>query len=940
MGIPASEPKIARFGVFEVDLAGGLLTRQGRRVRIGSQPFQVLALLLARPGEIVTREELRQELWPNGTFVDFDGSLNSALKKLRAALDDNPKAPNFIETVPRRGYRFIVPIGVVNSPTKGALDAAGEEGLAAFASEIVQPRNPWLRRQAVAFATFLLLAVPGFLILTHRGSLPQLIHGQSTAQTVPRRRSLAVLEFHNASGRSDEAWFSTALAEMLRTELGAADKLRVVPGEAVEEIRLASPWSGTDSLTPETTSRIGKALSSDLLVLGSYEVLGKPRTETVRVDFRLQNARTGEILYAGSETGSSGRFFGLVASIGAVLRHRLGLPLVQESEEADVLSSLPADPEAVRIYTLGLQRMREYDLVTARDLFLQAEKIAPDFPSVHLMLAQAWRALGFDPKARTEAKKAFDLSANLPPAEKLLIEGVYYETVKEGDKAASAYRALYALHPDSVDDAERLIVVLNAAGRREEALAVVKQLRGLAPPTSEDPRIDFWEAKLISYTNARAARPLLDKAVAESETRGQKLLYARFRLEQCLGLVYSDHPQAARASCEEAYRIFLSTGNRLMAADALRIMGDRRGSQGDFDGAVDSYKQALAMLHTLSEHEKTGAVLNNMAVAVENQGRIAQSEVLFQEARRNFEECGDALNAAVAVGNIGDILMAQGNLQGAEKKYDAARDMLRTVNPAGIGYVLSSLAQVRLLEGDIARARHYANQALEVVRKKGDPMATSQAEALLGDVFMAGGDLPAARQEYQSALEVRKNLGDKSIMAQSRAELAVVSMEEGKPSEAEAALRDSLVEFQSEKAAPNEIQTETDFARLLLMQKKLGNARKVISQAAVMSRTSHDPALTLPVAIQDARVKIALLASARGSKPDISDPDQELQRVIFAAKRLGYYGIECDARLALGELELRVTPAAGRAHLRMLAEESHLRGMNLISRKAEELLKP
>src|SRR5690349_4151391 len=98
--------KVARFGVFEVDFERFLLKKGGLRVRLQDQPFQVLELLLNRPGEIVTREEIRQELWPDNTFVEFDGGLNTAIKKLRTALNDSAETPRFIETVPRRGYRF------------------------------------------------------------------------------------------------------------------------------------------------------------------------------------------------------------------------------------------------------------------------------------------------------------------------------------------------------------------------------------------------------------------------------------------------------------------------------------------------------------------------------------------------------------------------------------------------------------------------------------------------------------------------------------------------------------------------------------------------------------------------------------------------------------------------------------------------------------------
>src|SRR5215831_8190596 len=110
MGLEKQLAEIVRFGVFEVDLRAGELHKQGKRIKLQDQPFQVLAVLLQRSGEVVSREELRQQIWPEDTFVDFDNSLNTAINKLREALGDSADNPRFIETLPRRGYRFLAPV--------------------------------------------------------------------------------------------------------------------------------------------------------------------------------------------------------------------------------------------------------------------------------------------------------------------------------------------------------------------------------------------------------------------------------------------------------------------------------------------------------------------------------------------------------------------------------------------------------------------------------------------------------------------------------------------------------------------------------------------------------------------------------------------------------------------------------------------------------------
>ena len=945
MSVPTTS-RLLRFGLFEVDLENARLTRKGVRIRLQEQSFRILGMLLDRAGQIVTREELRKDLWPTGTYVDFDGSLNAALKRLRSALDDDADNPRFIETVPKRGYRFIAPVTLEDHPvaTESEISLPLPLPVAQYqppANLHTPPPHFWNRRWgAVLGAVVVMTAMTALIILRKRAAAPPVPSPQPTVDLGTLRRSVTVLDFQNASGRPSDVWLSTALAEMLRTELGAGGKLRVVPGENVAQFRKSSPWSETDSLSPQTASRVGKALDSDLLVLGSFAALGEPQTGTVRVDFRLQDAQTGEILYEGAETGSENQFFGLVAKVGVALRERLGLPMITESEEAGVVSSLPSDPDANRFYSLGLEKLRNYDDAAAKDLFLQAEKLAPRFPLVHLMLFRTWGALGYDQRAKHEIKIAYQLSAGLPETDKLQVEGAYFGSLKDMDRATTAYRALYTLYPDSVDYAEQFIVVLNAAGRREEALAVVKQLRNLSPPASEDPRIDFWQAQLISYSEGSAAQPFFEKAAAEAASRGQRLLYAHFRLSQCINAVYGDHPQGAVAHCQEAYDIFIAAGNTLLAADALRAMGDRRGATGDFSGARELYHRALAILAPLGEHEKTGVVLNNMAITYENQGQIEQAEKLFRRAAETWRECGDALNEAVALGNLADIFMVRGQLRQAEAHYEDARRRIESTAPnSNVSYELYSIAAVRLYEGDIAGARDFADRALKMAQQRAQVIDRAEAHSVVGDILMAQDDLPGARQSYEKALAIRRQMDDKGSIAEKQADLAALSIEEGKLADAEPVLRKALAEFRAEKTFLDEIPAEVDLSRILLREGKLAEGRQIISDAIALSATTRDPALKLPVAIQDARIEAAEIASRAKSKPDLSDPRRKLQNVLSTARQLGYYGIECDARLALAELDLRTAPAAARPQLALLAQQAHNRGLNLVSSKAAKLLK-
>jgi len=299
MGSAVSSREVFRFGLFEADVARNTLTRKGVRVKIQDQPFRVLILLLERPGEIIAREELRQHLWPEGTFVDFDGSLNVILKKLRAALDDDSDNPRFIETVPRRGYRFVAPVAVASVAVEPQASADGVVlGVEAELSADKKLQAPNLRtgpstRHLIYVASAVVLLVLAGLGWYLRGdfSRVRIATTKPAVAGVPvPRRSVAVLGFHNLSGKADDGWLATAFAEMLSTELAAGEKLRLVSGEDVANLRLSSPWSETDTLGQETTARIGTALNSDVLVLGSYTSIGRPERRQLRLDVRLQDA--------------------------------------------------------------------------------------------------------------------------------------------------------------------------------------------------------------------------------------------------------------------------------------------------------------------------------------------------------------------------------------------------------------------------------------------------------------------------------------------------------------------------------------------------------------------------------------------------------------------------------------------------------------------------
>src|SRR5882724_5287566 len=282
MQVAEGFPRARGFGAFEADLRAAELRKFGIRIKLQEQPFQILSLLLEHPGEVVTREELRQKLWPAHTFVDFDRSLNKAMTKLRAALGDSADSPRYVETIPRHGYRFLAPVHVhrpepaVTIPTvrdtaPGTLDAkVSEQGaekflLVSLAARVRSGGSRIYGVVAIAAAALLLSLV---YVRAHQ---PVALRGSATL--ISSRSSVAVLGFTNLSGDPHKAWLSTAFSDWLTTELTAGEQVRAIPAESVARMKMELALPDVDSLGPESLLRIRKNLGTDYVVAGSYALL-------------------------------------------------------------------------------------------------------------------------------------------------------------------------------------------------------------------------------------------------------------------------------------------------------------------------------------------------------------------------------------------------------------------------------------------------------------------------------------------------------------------------------------------------------------------------------------------------------------------------------------------------------------------------------------------
>jgi eukaryotic-like serine/threonine-protein kinase len=948
-----------RFGKFQVDALARTLRREEALVTLNRRAFDVLLYLVQNPGKVVGRDELLKNVWPD-TFVD-ENSLAQSISALRRALEEKPGDNSYIVTLPGRGYQFVTPVQVVAQqnmsmvPDVATSDIQGSRGLlfqertirtSVITEEKEQLSLPSSRNRTVvrlvAAVAVSATSVVGYYAWTqfHRVQPRNPAAITTTVTPPPVRRSVAVLGFRNLSGRPEENWISAALAEMLSTELEAGEKLRLVSGEDIARTKLDLPIADADSLSRDTLSRLHKDLDSDLIVLGSYTALGEKSGTRIRLDLRLQDTVAGETIADVAVVGDEADLFDMVSQAGSRLREKLGVEAVSPVEAVSIRASSPSNRDAARLYAEGLARLGVLDALEARDLLQRAIAADPKYSLAHSALAEAWSRLGYDKKAQQEAKQAYDLAANLSREDRLVVEGRYREIDHQYEKAIEVYRTLFTLFPDNVDYGIKLAWLQCRSGKGHDALATVESLRRLAPPASEDPRIDLeegdaWDALGDPKRGTQSAARALEKARA----RGARLIQAQALQGQCWWFSFLGQEQDAVAACRESREIYAGAGDLHGEATALRTWADALTAT-DAPESIRLYQQALALYRRIGSEGGVASVVNNLGLVYEAQGDLATAEKMHRQAVASFRLLENKKSQAEVTGNVADERMEQGDLRGALQLYQEQvqlQDQLQSEDSRNIG--TSALpgyntALIRQLQGDLVGARQGFEQSLAAWQKGSVQYFSAYAMWSLGSLLLQEADFSGSRKMYEQALALRTSAGEKLTIAETQLALADLSLEEARsPAEQEATVRQALEVFQTQKMRDDETEAFCVLARALLMQGKAAAAKDAMRNARPLAAKSQNPEIRWRTAITATRIETAqkdLTHSVAGIAAR-----KELATIITKSREFGYMGIELDARLALAEIEMKTgQTAAGRAHLTAIEADAKAKGYNLIARKA------
>ena len=789
-------------------------------------------------------------------------------------------------------------------------------------------------RESLAAALVVLGIVAGMAIWQmHRVSRQDAAVSEAKNAQVQARRSVAILGFKNLSDRSDTAWVSTALSEMLAAELAAGEKLRTVPGETVARMKLNLGLRDQESLAPETLGQVRKNLGNDFVVLGSYFDLGKDSGGQIRLDVRLQDTAKGETVATVSETSAEAQLLDLVSRVGRKLREDVGVVDVSQVEAVGIRASIPSNPEAMRLYSEGLAKLRTFDALAARDLLTRAVSSDPAYPFAHAELAKAWMALGYNETARQEAKKALELSGKLSREDHSMVEAGYYEINKDWDKAIEVYRTLSSSSPDSIEYGLALANAQIAGERGSDALKSIARLRGLSAAANEDPRIDMAEVWAdYSLSDNKGVVATADVAIRKANALGARLLVARARIFQCRALASLGQPKQATADCEEGRRIFHEAADLAGESGALHAMAEVPINQGDLEQARRLYEQALGLARQTGDKKATARELGNIGVIYMQQGDLVTGKKMYAEALDVSREIGDKHGMEVSTANIGDIFYEEGRLGSALAEFQDALVLAREVgHKTSEAIDIKNIGDVLADQGDLQGAMQMYQQAVSIQREIDDKSYYAASLVSIGKLRRQKADSDGARKIYEEALTLRQQLGEKGTAAETQLALGELDCDSGQASEAETRARVAIQEFRAEREADLEVQSETLLSRSLLQQGRIEDAQQAMARALALSNKSSDVTVHLPLAIQN--------AYARAAVKELSEAERLARNAMVEAKKLGFVRFELEASLAIGEIQRQEkNPALGRKRLQETEETARSKGFELIARKAHAAL--
>jgi DNA-binding winged helix-turn-helix (wHTH) protein/Flp pilus assembly protein TadD len=748
----------ARFDAFEIDLCSGELRRDGKPIALQEKPLQLLLALVENSGVLVTREELRNRLWPSDNYGSFDDGLNTAIRKLRQALNDSAEAPRFIETIPKRGYRFVAAVEIIPLPV---------------------PESVWSRSSirwgavACAIALTIGLAVGTKLFFSRK------------AHALTDKDTILIADFTNTTG---DPVFDGTLRQGLAVQLEQSPFLSLVSDELIQKDLRLMEQPPDARLTPQIALDLCQRTQSAVVIDGSIASLGSQYV----LGLKAVNCSTGDSLAQEQATADDKEHvLKALGEAAAKLRGKLGESLSTiEKYDTPLEEATTSSLEALQAFSLGWQGLVGVGPADSSDpvpLFKRAIKLDPNFAKAYWALGMTYGNMGESTLAGENFRKAYELREHASEREKLFIEAAYSDSVTgDLEKGKRAYEALAQMYPRDWGPRNLLGYIYGTYGQYDKALVEYREAFRLnsEPELISDNIINMY----LSLNRLEEARATAEERLAkeiDSSASHYFLYQIAFLQNDQAGMAQQMAWAAGKPLAEDMFLAFdcdtaLHAGQLAKARVLyLRVIGaekraEHKEAAADYE-AYEGLREAFFGNEAVARHQARAALALSTGRHVQFLAALTLA-VVGEEAQA--QELADDLGKRFPEGTVVHfeyLPPIEAQLALNRKDSSKAIELLEPVGP----YELAVVEDI-YVRGNAYLAAHKGNEAAAEFQKILDHRGIvvndsigALAHLQLGRAYVLQGDRAKARAAYQDFLTLWKNADpDIPILIGAKAEYA------------------------------------------------------------------------------------------------------------------------------------------------------------------------
>jgi DNA-binding winged helix-turn-helix (wHTH) protein/tetratricopeptide (TPR) repeat protein len=758
MSLPANT---VRFGPFELDLRAAELHNNGTKIRLPEQPFQILVELVEHPGEVVSREELHQRLWGSGTFVDFENGLNTAVKRLRVALGDSAENPRYIETLPRHGYRLMVPVEKTE-PVAPAIRAP-------------------LRKALIPAAVLLVAAASG-------GTL--YFHLRQTTTHLADKDTIVLSDFENKTG---DSMFDDTLKQGLSVQLEQSPFLGLISADKVNETLKLMGRPVGDRLTPEVTREVCQRSGSKAMLTGSIAGLGSQYV----IGMKAVNCNTGDVLAEAQEQAAGKEAVLKALDAAAVnLRSKLGESLSSvQKYTTPVEDATTPSLEALKAYSLGVKMYETSEVAAALPFYKRAVELDPNFAMAYARLGITYGNLSEGARADENLRKAYGLREKVSERERFFIEGLYLMNTGELEKEAQTFELWQQTYPRDDTPYRWLGLIYRDLGNLEKALEENREALRLAPSNGNN-YINLGENYMV--LNRLDEAEAVFKQAEEGKLENEALPFWRY------------HVAFLKGDTAQMARLFPAAMGKAGTEDLfLATLADSEGWHGKLKNARELTGRAIDSAQHNDANERAALYLVAAALREVKSGNRAQARAEANAALAS--NGGVRAMAALALASAGDTVRAEKLVAELEK-----------TSPLDAGVQRYWLPTIR---AGIALERKDPNRAIELLKvaipiELGFPTNGTISLSLCpvylrGEAYLMAHDGNRAAVEFQKFIDHRGLVANFPWGALARLGLARAYALQGDTAKARAAYQDFLTLWKdADPDVPILKEAKTEYAKL------------------------------------------------------------------------------------------------------------------------------